>query len=90
MNRQYPKKVPATIVASDVQALVPPACTVWIDRLENRVRAKYDCLDSISRSWAVRGEEAALRLVIEWAWQVHKSLTGEECPIQDLLKGAAT
>ena len=85
VNRQYPKKVPGTIVASELQGLLPPACTCWVDRLENRIRAKYDCLDGISRSWAVRGEAAALRMVLEWAWQVHKNLTGEDCPMKDLV-----
>ena len=87
INRSYPRKVPTKIEAAEVQGLLPPACTAWIDRLENRVRARYDCVESISRSWAVRGEEQALRMVVEWAWDLHKSLTGEDCPMKDLVSG---
>eukprot|EP00971_Amphidinium_carterae_P327469 6458855-Amphidinium_carterae.1 len=82
VNREYPKRIPTVLDANTVQSLMPPPVTAWIDYLENRVRAKYEGMASISRSWAVRGEQEALRLVVEWAWQLHKTVTDQDCPIE--------
>jgi hypothetical protein len=84
-NRQYPKSVPTSFTVEQVSLCMPPGAKCFTDRLENRFRVHCTGWGVFSRSWTLWGEEEAFRMCAAWAWNIHKSTTGESCPIPGVL-----
>jgi hypothetical protein len=76
---------PSGYGVEEVQSFMPriPGCTATREiKWHSRWRARYPCaMPATSKSWGgAIPETAAIRYILEWAWQRHADAGGGECP----------
>ena len=91
-SRGSTRSVPAEAVSQDrllqeegARSLLPPGAALSKDFANGRWLATHRG-SSRSRSWALHGEEGALRQVLQFVWNRHTQLFGEQCPYEWVLR----
>ena len=80
-TKEWPGDADVTLTIA--QDLLPPKAKIWSDTFCARWQV-FLGKSSHSRSWSKYGLKPSLRLCVQWAWELHKAATGEECPIKGL------